>query len=64
METYLIEPDGRGAFLVRVTRPDGSTLVIGGFPTLDKAKEWIASAMLALTRPVNGVAVADFARPQ
>jgi hypothetical protein len=60
--TYSIEPNGIGAFLVRVTRADGSGFIVGGFPTWGKAREWVASAMLALASPLNGTVFFDHAR--
>jgi hypothetical protein len=52
--TYSIEPDGVGAYLVRVHHADGSSAIVGGFPTWEAATEWIISARLA---PLNGTAV-------
>lgn len=56
-DSYSVEPDGLGAYLVRVTHPEGGGFVIGGFPTWEEATEWINSARLALLSRLNGTAL-------
>jgi hypothetical protein len=55
-DTYTIEPDGVGAFLVRVTQCDGGSRVIGGFPTWEAAVSWIVSARQT---SLNGVPISQ-----
>jgi hypothetical protein len=55
--TYSIEPDGVGAYLVRMHHADGGSAIVGGFPTWEAATEWVVNARLALLAPLNGTSV-------
>ncbi len=59
METFSIETDGAGGFHVRSTM-EGETegRVIGGFPTLRQAEDWINERIQAAIRSTNASDVA------
>jgi len=57
MDTYSIETDSYGAYEIRVTKPDGTSNVIPGFPTWSDAQGWVNEQSQIAMRTANALDV-------